>query len=243
MIEQFADFKYFPVVICASGPSFSDEQAVLIRQRRAENACRVIVINNNYRMVPNADILYAADHKWWKCHYQMRAVDGAPGIKAVAPNMARFSCEARVLQDFAPAHLIHVQGSRGIAASHDKHGKPLNHVVRGSGGGMQAVGLAIKLGAKHICLVGYDGKRGPRGESHWHGDHPKEHLPNPQPFLAWAEEYDSLAEPAAARGIRIVQCSRDHDTRKLITSTLERELYPDGQDSGNAAASGDALQI
>lgn len=229
------DFKYFPVVVCASGPSFSQEQAALIRDRRAANACRVIVINNCYRMVPNADILYAADHRWWKCHIGPRAVDGQPGIKEVCPDMTRYSPEARARQDFG-AEIVHIQGSRGIAAETDKNGKPLNHIVRGSGGGMQAVGLAIKLGARHVVLVGYDAKRGPRGESHFHGDHPKEHLPNPQPFEAWAEEYDSLAQPAIERGIRIAQCSLDTATKKLIRSTLERELYPNAGSTRQATA-------
>ena len=220
------DFSYFPVVVCASGPSFSDEQAVLIRQRRAENACRVIVVNNCYRMVPNADILYAADHRWWKCHIGPRAVDGAPGIKAVCPTMARYSPEARAMQDFG-ATIIHLQGQRGIAATHDKNGLPINTIRRGSGGGFQAVGLAIKLGARHIVLVGFDAKRGKHGEAHFHGDHPREHLPNPQPFEAWAEEYDSLAVPAAERGVRIAQCSTDTATKLLIRSTLDKELFPD----------------
>lgn len=216
---DFSDFRFFPVVIVASGASLTDEQCQMVVARRAANACRVIVVNDNYRKVPNADILYAADFKWWKSHCQDRAIDGKPGITKVAPHMIRYSCEPAAVRPYN-THVLRLVPGRGIAPA-----GPQREVRRGSGGGFQATGMAIAFGARKVVLIGMDCKRSKDGKAHWFGDHHPD-INHMQPFPTWADEFDSLAGDAAALGIDIVNCTIDSAIRKLRRSTLERELWP-----------------
>lgn len=213
-MTQIPDFRFRPVVIVCSGPSLSDEQCEYITRRRADDACRVIVVNDNYRRVRNADILFAADPPWWRLH--------ARQVAEYAVQMARWSCEPTCREwgcNYWPA-----EAGKGIAD------RSTSAVKRGSSSGFMAVGLAIKFGARHIILVGADCKRDGSGRAHWFGDHPRERLPAPQPFELWREEFDSLAAPAADLGINLVNCSADTALRLIRRSTLQAELGdPDDQ--------------
>lgn len=206
----------FPCVIVGSGDSLSEEQCALVRKRRAEDACRVIVINNCYTRVPNADVIYACDSAWWRCRDEATGKKYSMLVQELCPKIERWSCD-NGCKDFG-CQIIPAQGGRGIS--------PMDNpkIMRGSSGGAQSVGMAIKWGAKHIVLIGFDAKRGPTGKAHYFGDHDAKQLPNPQPFPAWCREYDELAAPAEKMGIRIAQCSLSTATTKLIVSTLEEEI-------------------
>jgi hypothetical protein len=206
------NWQHRPVVIVGSGPSLSDEQCATIAERRAADACRVIVTNDNYRRVPNADILFAGDHPWWRVW--------AADVAKVAPKIERWSCEPKC-REYGAKVWPAVPG-RGIAERSE------NAIKRGSSSGFMAVGLALKFQARHIALVGMDCKRSKDSRAHWFGDHPKK-LPSPQPFDLWRDEFDSLSQPAAKLGIRIVNCTIDSAIRLLPRSTLEVELFPEDE--------------
>lgn len=212
------------VVIVASGPSLTDQQCQLITERRAADACRVIVVNDNYLRVPNADVLFAADKPWWKLHDR--------AIRAKCPTIERWSCEPTT-RDYG-TNIWVAQAGQGIAPDEE------HQIKRGSSSGFMAVGAAVKWGARHIVLVGID-CQATGGKSHWFGDHPKKLLPSPQPFVAWAREFDSLAAPAAARGLRLVNCTISTAVKLLPRSTLEAELYAedDRQEQRNQAGDGE----
>ena len=212
------DFRFYPVVIVGGGYSLTDQQCNFVANRRAANGCRVIVVNNAYRKVPNADILYAADFAWWKGHHGVRAHDGLPGVAAVCPDIAKYSCEAACIRPYGTTIAKIVPG-RGIAPVGS------TDIQRGSGGGFQATGLALSFGARKVILIGMDCKPGPKGEKHWHPDHPAP-CGQAQPFSTWSDEFTSLAGPAAQRGLDIVDCSLDSAIRMLRKSTIEKELVP-----------------
>ena len=203
-------WRYYPVVIVGSGPSLSDAQCEEIIRARDEDRCRVIVTNNNFQRVPNADIIFAADKGWWKVY--------GSNVGRIAPKIERWSCDACNREygcQFVPAI-----GGSGIPGVGD------GRIYRGSSSGYMACGLAVSWGAVHIVLVGMDCMPGPDGKNHWFGEHDKKKLPNPQPLGTWAMEWDRLAKPAEERGIRIVNCSLRTAIKLLPTSTLEKELEP-----------------
>lgn len=206
-------WQHRPVVIVGSGPSLSDEQCTTIAARRAADACRVIVTNDNYRRVPGADILFAGDHPWWRVW--------AADVAKVAPKIERWSCEPKCRE--YGAQVWPATPGRGIAERSE------NAIKRGSSSGFMAVGLALKFQARHIVLVGMDCKRGKDKQAHWFGDHHPKKLPSPQPFDLWRDEFDSLAEPAKKLGIRIVNCTIDTAITKLPRSTLKAELFPEDE--------------
>lgn len=212
-----APWHLYPVVIVGSGPSLSDGQVSLIRKRIADGAIRCIAINNNAFRIPEAHVIYACDAAWWRCRDEATGKKYAQlVVERCRPDIERWSCDVQC-KEFG-CQIIPAKGGRGISPPDDPK------IMRGSSGGSQAVGMAIKWGARHIVLVGFDAKRGPDGKAHWFGDHPHKQLPNPQPFAAWAKEFDELAEPAKKMGVRIAQCSLDTATVKLIRSTLEDEI-------------------
>ena len=72
--------RSWPVVVCAaSGPSFSESQAQRIIAARAADKCRVIVVNDSYRRISTADVLYACDATWWDVHLAAVQASGFAG--------------------------------------------------------------------------------------------------------------------------------------------------------------------
>lgn len=202
------DWRAYPVVIVASGPSLVDEQCAVIASRRAQDACRVIVVNDCFKKVPTADVVFAADTPWIKLHE-----------KELAPlTMAKWSTDRRASAygfTFIPSEA----GSLLPPAT-------ATNIKRGSSSGFMAAQTAILFcGAVHVILVGMDCKRSADGRAHWFGDHDPR-LRNPQPFLQWAHEWAGIVDPCKERGIDIVNCSLDSDIRLMRRSTLESELFP-----------------
>lgn len=159
--------------------------------------------------MPTADALFAADRPWWKLHDAR--------IRQLCPSIERWSCEPTT-RDFGTQVWLAAPG-RGLYKEGDYQ------IQRGSSSGYMAAQLAMKWGSRHVVLVGMDCKKGKEGKNHWFGDHPAKLLPSQQPFITWADEWDSLAAPCAERGIDLVNCSLDTAIKLVRRSTLERELY------------------
>lgn len=194
-------FSKRQVIIAASGPSLSTAQMLAIHAHRDLGKCWLIAVNDTYKNLTNADILYAADRRWWKVH--MRDITK---LERAGAQWQRWSCDntnkelgvniikAIIGQGLAPV------GSKAIHKHHSS--------------GHQALGMAVLWGAKHIILVGFDCKAGeptkeePDGKTHFFGKHPAT-LPNPQPFNLWLPDYGLIATHAKERGIRIANCSLD----------------------------------
>lgn len=212
-------FRHWTVVIVASGPSLTEAQCELVRRARAEDRCRVIVVNDNYQRVPGADWLVAYDLMWWRVH--------ADRVAKLCPSIMRWSIDARG-REFG-CNLFYGTSGLGMAEPDEPH------IKRGSSSGFGATGLAIRHGARHVVLVGMDCKRAADGKRHWFGDHPPR-LPAGQPFEIWAAEFDSLAEPAAKRGIRIINCTIDSAIQRLPRGDLAAELF--GENHGQTGVAG-----
>ena len=84
-------------------------------------------------------------------------------------------------------------------------------IHQGQNSGFQALNIAYLRGADPIILLGFDMKRGPKGESHHHGDHPAG-LNNP-PGLndpnwgAWRDWFDGAAAQLAAAVRTVINCT------------------------------------
>ena len=152
------DWEGETVAILASGPSMTREQAEMVRGK-----VRVIAVNNqgidtecNGAMVPAfapwADVLYAADQKWWGC-YKDRALKFA-GLKVTLRSGLPFK-EVLSLQ----------QSSQRVFDP-----RP-THLASGGNSGYQAVHLAVHFGVKQIWLCGFDMVSTDK-RRHWFGNHP-----------------------------------------------------------------------
>lgn len=178
--------------ILASGPSLTREQCEAVRGH-----CRVIAINNQGidnevagqsipAFAPWADVLYAADAKWWKFHAE-RALRFA-GIKVSIRPDAGYP-EVNILQ----------QSDR----------RPFDtrptHLVTGSNSGYQALHLAVHFGSRRIVLLGYD-MQDTGGRRHWFGNHPGP-LNARNTYPNWLRRFEDLAPVLQRMGVEVVNCT------------------------------------
>src|SRR5262245_49172798 len=148
------------VVVAAPGPSLTTEAAERIKGLPA------IVVNDAWRLLPWADVLFACDAAWWRYY---RGVPGFAGERWSSHGTGNDK------QDVALAYGIRcVRGKHGTAFSRTRG---LLHY--GSNSGFQAINLAIQFGGARIVLVGFD-MRVVDGQAHFFGNHPKE-LKNADP--------------------------------------------------------------
>jgi hypothetical protein len=178
------------VVCCASGPSFTQAQADIVERARVEGRCRVIAVNTTgLTLMPNADVLFAADPPWWTQY--VRA--------ARATNVGELWTSSPVA---AQAH----EGLRLVAKCNRQDVREPD-TVSGANSGQQAIALAHLFGACCIALVGYD-MQYTGGRSHHHGDHPgKMHNAKPQVLKAWANQLAPLVRELEADGVGVINCT------------------------------------
>lgn len=159
--------------------------------------CRVIAINSqgidndvNGQVVPAfapwADVLYAADAKWW-VHYAERAL-AFKGLKVTLRLMDGFedvmSLELSTRVPFDP--------------------RP-THLVTGGNGGYSAVHLAAHYGVNRILLCGYD-MRQIGTKKHWFGDYPGK-LNTMQKYTNWIANFQNLFPILKLLGIEVINCT------------------------------------
>lgn len=169
------------VVCIASGPSLTPEDVAVVRGR-----ARVVVVNNSYQLAPWADVLYAADARWWKWH------KGAPDFQGLKYSVTKDSARW-------PGVIVIGRGaSTGLSLDTTK-------VCLGGNGGYQALNLAVLLGASRVVLLGYDMAVAKDGRQHWHPDHPNTMR---SPYQNFRAAYPTLVEPLKAAGVEVINCSR-----------------------------------
>lgn len=164
------------VVCVGTGPSLTQADVDACRGR-----ARVIVVNDAYRLAPWADLLYAADDKWWAWH------KGAPGF-------------AGLKYTIAPCR--HAWPGLQVLRNSGQHGLESNPsgLRTGYNSGYQAINLAVHLGASRVLLLGYD-----MAGDHYFGSHPDRTRP---PFAPCLKAFATLPDPLRAAGVEVVNCSR-----------------------------------
>lgn len=180
----FPDWSGQVCAIVAGGSSVRADDVSALRDR-----VRLLVINNSFTLAPWADVLYAADRRWWDV---VGCGADFPGLR-VTPD-----------RDVAKHLGINLVGlvdnsSNAVDGLSDAAGT----LARGGHSGHQAINLALQFGATRIALLGYDFE----GE-HWHGRH-ESPLRNPKPdtMQKWAARIDALAPSLVERGVQVVNCS------------------------------------
>jgi hypothetical protein len=205
------DWPGATVAILASGPSMSREVADSVKGR-----CRVIAVNNQAidtidsttkqlvpAFAPWADVLYAADAKWWHC-YQDRALKFA-GLKVtLKPN------------PWPQVHQLQQSPQRVFDP------RP-THLTSGGNSGYQALHLAVHFGATRILLCGYDMRDGLGKRRHWFGNHPPK-LNGQNAYATWLSAFQRLAPVVAGMGVEVLNCTPKSAIKCFRQSTVEEAL-------------------
>lgn len=198
-------------IVAATGPSLTEEvaDAVAAYQRTAH----VIAVNDAYRRLPFADLLYAGDRDWWDLH------EGCPDFQG-EKWIAHEPKHNNNLDVAAKYGLALVGGPRAI----DAPGFSLDpkRIHYGNCSGFQAINLAILFGASPIMLVGFDMRTPTPGSGHprhFFGDHAI-----PSMNLSTYEHFHQSFIVAARMlppHIRIVNCTPGSALRCFPSMPLE----------------------
>lgn len=188
-MEWFPDWRGEVVAVVASGPSVTQEAVATLRGR-----CKVAVVNNNFRLAPWADLLYAADARWWDIYPDSKKFEG---IKVTSDPQT------------AKVHKINFINLLGVDEEKDPSCRKINLepkglIGRGGNSAFHLINISVQAGSRKLIWVGTDfcGK-------HWHEDHPKPLIPSPQEktLNRWRVWLDDQSEVLQRAGVSVVVAS------------------------------------
>lgn len=163
-------------VCIASGQSLTQEDVDYCRGKAT-----VYVCNDNYKLASWADLLYAADHQWWKYHKDAREFKGE---KLTVSYEAEAELGIRRI-DYKPNCAWSVTPE---------------YIATGGNSGFQIMNIATLRGFDKLILLGYDMKG-----KHWFGDHPPS-IRTGSRYDNWIKAFEKASPLIPAK---VINCSRD----------------------------------
>lgn len=214
------------VIIIAGGPSVTRADVELVRQARARDAVRVIVVNDAFLLAPWADVSYAADLHW---HGWMQKGIAKPELGLSADDVRRlwreFRGEKCSIQNGSGELTdpdVHVLRNETFPHHADGLSADRGALRTGRNSGFQALGLAVHAGADLVLLLGFDGKPGADGKTHWHGEHPR-----PTPAAVWPlvrQSFAMVTSDLEKAGVEVINCSPGTAIGAFPKSTMKGAL-------------------
>jgi hypothetical protein len=208
-----------PVVVVASGPSLTQGVAEAIARAHAAGTHRVIAVNDAYRLLPAADVVYASDVPWWNLH------EGCPGFAGEKWSSHGVPPPAEAREWHNDKRPCATRWGLRLCYGAMRAGFSLNPelIHYGQNSGFQAVNLAGHFTAwsQPILLAGFD-MRVVGGKRHFFGDHPQGMTKTEtfQPFL------DAFIEAARLlpKQVAIVNCTPGSALRCFPLKDLDDAL-------------------
>lgn len=177
------------VVVAGTGPSLTAADLAYCRDR-----ARVIVVNNAWTLAPWADVLYAADDKFWRWQ---NGVPQFQGLKYTIDPCRKVWPGLQVVKN--TGHTGLERASTGVRTGYNS--------------GYQAINLAVHFGASRIVLLGFD-----MHGSHFFGSHPDGSRP---PFAMCLQAFTTLVEPLREAGVEILNCTPGSKITAFPSARLE----------------------
>ncbi len=200
------------IVIIASGPSLDLEQIDLIRQSGLDT----MVINDNYKLLPTAKYLFAADMRWWYRHYDQVPAEIDCYTLAGHPEH---------LDKRLPGALSRLKGVDYTT----EFGLYDDKVHHGGNSGYIGLQLARLLGYNRIILAGFDCQH-TYGKRHWFGDHDSKYFTkNADDVKQWVEKFDLLAPLLYNDSIHVINCTIQTALTCFETASYIDALFEENQ--------------
>jgi hypothetical protein len=185
--------RLFPdslMAILAGGPSLTAADVDACRAA----GCHLLAIKDAVRLAPDAVALYSGEIRWWRHYGDGLTFAGLRyGIEAASPGPA-------VPAGLGQWGVTFLRNTGMLGLETDPTG-----VRTGKNSGMQALNVAVHLGAERIVLLGYDMQPNSKGQDHWFGEQPYVHAPIP--YQAFHAGFASMVEPLAALAVEVVNCT------------------------------------
>lgn len=170
-----------PCLVVASGPSLTPEVVREIRIARWLHGWRVMLVNDAYRALPIADVLYAADGSWWREH------KGVPAFEGEKWTVHSHMADRRQLAEQFGLKLVWGFDETGFSKS--PGGIHCGGAAAHSG--FQAINLAVLFGANPIVLCGFD-----YHGTHFFGEHENLRQALPEHYAHMAQMFDCVETDA-----------------------------------------------
>lgn len=179
-------------IVAAPGPSLSEEIA---------QACKgfpVVAVNDAWRRIPSAKVLYACDASWWDHHKGCLEFAGE-----------KWSSHGNAMHN--NKHDVARRFGLNLVAGKDEEGFSLDPALihYGDNSGFQAVNVAMHLLGRPRCgrivLVGFD-MRMVDGRRHFFGEHPPCLRQTQDGYQKWPNKFARAAEMLPF-GIEIINCT------------------------------------
>lgn len=194
--DWFPDWQGQYAAIIGGGNSIKRSEIELLRNR-----LKVVVINEGCKLAPWADVLYSCDADWWRINRGRTEFTGL-----------RITQDAVAVKEFTNLRKIDLREKKpGEYVEYllmDRYGE----VGSGQCSGFQALNLIAQWGVRGVALLGFDACR-VENKIHWHPDYgttvrntPMRN-PDNSVFIAWKRWMEAAAQPLAALGIEVVNCS------------------------------------
>ncbi len=177
-----------PCIVAASGPSMNESIAAQCLEAK-QDGFKIIAVSDAYRLLPFADILYAADIAWWEVHR------GCPEF--AGEKWTSYQLDQKKDDRFNLNHVL-------VRMFPDFSTIP--HELHGFSSGFQALNMALLMKAKPIVLVGFNMKI-VNGKRHFFGDHPKP-LDNSSNLEAWVPGFEAAAHKLPER-VSVINATSD----------------------------------
>jgi len=201
--SKLLDWTGQTCVVLASGPSLTDEQVDWV----TPSSARTIAVNSTvFKLLAEPDITYAGDFLWHKVNVQK--------VKEKDPHADIWTCDRTAAERY---QLNWVKGVNALGLGRGPH-------IHTNGNSLaQAVNLAYLFGCRRILLLGADMKLGPKGEKHWHPDHPSP-LMQGMCFGDWIYKFNHLAVDLKKESCEVINCTPGSALTCFPMSTIEKEL-------------------
>jgi len=185
------------VYIVGGGPSLSDFDWKKLEGKK------VIAINRAFQVLPNADVLYWTDSRFWK--WYSTEIKRFKGLKVTCRPYSPTSNDVILLK----------------ATNNKPYEADPGHISHGNNSGYGAINLAVKLGAKKIYLLGYDMESNPN-KTHWHSGYDAKH--NHSIYMKMMASFSSLAPVLKQMGIRVFNANPKSKLEVFSKCSIEAAL-------------------
>lgn len=185
------------VYIVGGGPSLSN-----FDWKRLEGK-KVIAINRAFEVLPNADVLYWTDSRFWK--WYSNEIKKFKGLKVTCRPYNPISYDVILLK----------------AVNSKPYESDPSHISHGNNSGYGAINLAVKLGAKKIYLLGYD-MESDVNKTHWHTGYDAKH--NHGIYTKMIQSFSVLAPVLSQMGVVVYNANPKSNLKAFNMCSIESAL-------------------
>ena len=178
------------IYIVGGGPSLKDFDLEILKDKI------VIAVNKAFLYLPFAQVLYWSDSSFYDTF--KKEIHLFKGIKATKNPSPKTDDIINLVET----------GREGLEL------EP-NGIRTGGNSGYAAINVAYHLGAKKIVLMGFDGKNGSGGNTHWHDGYGKKGASDEVMQRNWLPHYSSLVNSLEGRRVKIYNTSKFSEIKEI----------------------------